>query len=79
MMFKTVNLAKTLYSYFIVSLFKFTRSTAFDYVEWSVSIAEDVNGDGFVDLVIGASGANPSSNPEGLWPGRALRQVLQPL
>jgi hypothetical protein len=44
--------------------FVLTGSTSNDFSGLSVSGAGDVNGDGFADLIIGASGADPAGNSE---------------
>ncbi|SFF27937.1 FG-GAP repeat-containing protein, partial [Nitrosomonas sp. Nm166] len=45
--------------------FRLDGEAAHDYSGISVSSAGDVNGDGFADLIIGASGADPNGNGSG--------------
>ncbi|QXE24284.1 integrins alpha chain [Richelia sinica FACHB-800] len=45
--------------------FKINGITANDYSGFSVSSAGDMNGDGFDDLIIGASGADPNGSSSG--------------
>ncbi|PXX16591.1 FG-GAP repeat protein [Nitrosomonas ureae] len=45
--------------------FRLNGEAAYDFFGWSVSNAGDVNGDGFADLIAGASGADPNGNYSG--------------
>jgi hypothetical protein len=48
-----------------VNGFKMSAAAAGDYVGYSVSSAGDINGDGFVDLIVGASTADPHGTSSG--------------
>ena len=45
--------------------FKLSGTAAYDFSGASVASAGDVNGDGFADLIVGASGADPHGNSSG--------------
>src|SRR5262249_47926244 len=45
--------------------FRLSGGAAGDFSGWSVASAGDVNGDGFADLVVGASGADPNGSNSG--------------
>lgn len=45
--------------------FRLDGKNAFDNSGWSVSAADDVNGDGFADILIGAQSASAGAKEKG--------------